>query len=170
PRYLEDHGRHGLGHLAVRVAVDGLHALAVDDHLAAARLSLYVARSTLDRARDEGEPANRAVLDELSARHRALLALEFGDGRRDRSAAPQIHAGDPRSDRRGDVVKAQAVALCHLGSGDLGLALAADDDDLVTDLRVGHLAEVDAGVLEVRPGHDRRNPPAHEHAAGVEPV
>ena len=68
------------------------------------------------------------------------------------------------------MVKAETMPLCHLGRGDLGIALAADDDDLVTDLRVGHLRKIDARVLEARPGHDRGGAPANEHASGVEPA
>jgi len=42
----------------------------------------------------------------------------------------------------------ETVLLGDLGRRDLRAALAADDHDLVADARVGHVAEIDARVLE----------------------
>src|SRR5262249_13957771 len=118
------------------------------------------------------EPANRGVLDEVSTRHGILLGLVpvgWSD-RFHRNAAGEIHAGYPRPDGGSYVVEAETVALGHLARRDLTVALAADDDDLVADLRAGHLRQVDASVLEAGRGHDRRGPPAYQYAAGVERV
>src|SRR6266446_1856421 len=81
-----------------------------------------------------------------------------------------VDAGDAGADRRRHVVKAEAVVGGHLGGGDLEIALAADDDDLVADRGVRHRGEVDAGVLERRrPDQGHRAAP-YQDAAGEGPA
>ena len=46
------------------------------------------------------------------------------------------------------MVEPEAMPRGHLGGGDLGLALAADDHGFVADTSVRRLGQIDPGVLE----------------------
>src|SRR6185295_3307707 len=81
-----------------------------------------------------------------------------------------VDAGDAGADGRRHVVEAEAVVGGDLGGGDLEIALAADDDDLVADRGVRNRGEIEAGVLEGRRADQGNRAAPHQHAAGVEPA